>query len=115
MDGYVLPVPTAKREAYHELAARMAPIFQTHGALRVVEAWADDTPDGAVTDYNRATHKQADESVVYAWIEWPDKAARDAAWGAIMADEGNREPEPPFDGQRMMWGGFAPILDTARS
>lgn len=115
IDGYVLPVPTAKRAAYHELAARMAPIFQAHGALRVVEAWADDTSDGVVTDYNRATHKQADESVVYAWIEWRDKAARDTAWGAIMADDGNREPEPPFDGQRMMWGGFAPILDTARS
>jgi uncharacterized protein YbaA (DUF1428 family) len=114
VDGYVLPVPTAKRDAYHELAARMAPIFQAHGALRVVEAWADDTPDGSVTDYNRATHKQADESVVYAWIEWPDKAARDAAWAAIMADDSNREPEPPFDGQRMMWGGFAPILDTVR-
>lgn len=67
-----------------------------------------------MTDYNRATHKRADESVVYAWIEWPDKAARDAAWAAIMADDSNREPEPPFDGQRMMWGGFAPILDTVR-
>lgn len=115
VDGYVLPVPTANRAAYHALAARMAPIFQAHGALRVVEAWADDTADGTLTDYNRATHKQADESVVYAWIEWPDKPARDAAWASIMADDGNREPDPPFDGKRMMWGGFAPILDTAKA
>lgn len=114
VDGYVLPVPTVNREAYREMAARMAAIFQEHGALRVVEAWGDDVTDGKVTDYNRATHKQPDESVVYAWIEWPDKAARDAAWGKIMADESNHEKEPPFDGKRMMWGGFQPILDTAR-
>nr|WP_241527336.1 DUF1428 family protein [Sphingomonas turrisvirgatae] len=114
VDGYVLPVPTAKKEAYRELAARMATSFQDHGALRVVEAWGDDVTNGKVTDYNRATHKQDDESVVYAWIEWPDKAARDAAWAAIMADETLHEHEPPFDGKRMMWGGFVPILDTAQ-
>lgn len=113
IDGYVLPVPTGNRAAYHELAARMAPIFQQHGALRVVEAWSDETPDGEVTDYNRATHKHADESVVYAWIEWPDKATRDSAWGAIMANDAMKDETPPFDGKRMMWGGFAPIVDTA--
>jgi uncharacterized protein YbaA (DUF1428 family) len=113
VDGYVLPVPNGNKEAYREMAERMATIFQQHGALRVVEAWGDDVTDGKVTDYNRATHKQADESVVYAWIEWPDKAGRDAAWGKIMADESNQEKEPPFDGKRMMWGGFQPILDTA--
>jgi uncharacterized protein YbaA (DUF1428 family) len=114
VDGYVLPVPSANQEAYRDMAARMATIFQQHGALRVVEAWGDDVTDGKVTDDNRATHKQADESVVYAWIEWPDKAGRDAAWAAIMADESNHEKEPPFDGKRMMWGGFQPILDTAQ-
>ncbi|WP_436977175.1 DUF1428 domain-containing protein [Sphingomonas tagetis] len=115
IDGYVLPVPAANKEAYREVAEKMVPLFQEFGALRVVEAWGDDTPDGQVTDYNRATHKKDDEKVVYSWIEWPDKATRDAGWAKIMEDERMNPPEqPPFDGKRMMWGGFAPILDTAK-
>ncbi len=115
VDGYVLPVPAANKEAYRELAEKMVPLFQEFGALRVVEAWGDDTPDGQVTDYNRATHKQDDEKVVYSWIEWPDKATRDAGWEKMMKDERMQPPEQsPFDGKRMMWGGFAPILDTAK-
>jgi len=115
IDGYVLPVPAANREAYRELAQRMLPLFQEFGALRVVEAWSAETPDGEVTDYNRATHKKDDEAVVYSWIEWPDKATRDAGWARMMEDERMKPPtEPPFDGQRMMWGGFVPILDTAK-
>jgi uncharacterized protein YbaA (DUF1428 family) len=115
VDGYVLPVPAANKEAYRELAERMLPLFQEFGALRVVEAWSAETPDGQVADYNRATHKKVDEAVVYSWIEWPDKATRDAGWAKMMEDERMKPPtEPPFDGQRMMWGGFEPILDTAR-
>jgi uncharacterized protein YbaA (DUF1428 family) len=114
LDGYVLPVPKANREAYRELAQKMSGVFQEFGALRVVEAWGEDTPDGSKTDYNRATLKKDDEAVVYSWIEWPDKATRDAGWEKMMKDERmQRQEQPPFDGQRMMWGGFAPILDTA--
>lgn len=115
IDGYVLPVPARNKEAYRAVANQMVPLFQEFGALRVVEAWGDDVPDGKVTDYNRATHKQEDEKVVYSWIEWPDKATRDAGWARMMADERMKpSEEPPFDGKRMMWGGFQPILDTAR-
>lgn len=114
LDGYVLPVPKANREAYRELAQKMSGVFKEFGALRVVEAWGEDTPDGSKTDYNRATLKKEDEAVVYSWIEWPDKATRDAGWEKMMKDERmQRQEQPPFDGQRMMWGGFAPILDTA--
>ena len=114
IDGYVIPVPAAKKEAYRQMAAKCAPIFQEYGALRVLEAWGDDTPDGTVTDYNRATLKQPDERVVYSFVEWPDKATRDAGWGKIMEDDRMKpDGESPFDGKRMMWGGFAPILDTA--
>jgi uncharacterized protein YbaA (DUF1428 family) len=114
LDGYVLPVPKANREAYRELAQKMSGVFQEFGALRVVEAWGEDTPDGSKTDYNRATLKKDDEAVVYSWIEWPDKATRDAGWEKLMKDERmQKQEQPPFDGQRMMWGGFAPILDTA--
>lgn len=114
VDGYVIPVPKDKKEAYRAHAEKVAPMFQEFGALRVVETWSDDTADGKVTDFNRATLKQPDESVVYSWVEWPDKATRDAGWAKLMEDERmKRSEEPPFDGKRMMWGGFAPILDTA--
>nr|WP_306310660.1 DUF1428 domain-containing protein [Sphingomonas sp. BT-65] len=114
LDGYVLPVPKANKEAYREVAQKMTDLFKEFGALRVVEAWGEDTPDGTKTDYNRATLKKDDEAVVYSWIEWPDKATRDAGWEKMMKDERMQpKEEPPFDGKRMMWGGFAPILDTA--
>lgn len=112
VDGFVVPVPADNKEAYREMAAFAAPIFQEYGALRVVECWGEDTPDGKVTDYNRATLRQAHERVVYSWIEWPDKAARDAGWARVMADERMKPPEvAPFDGKRMMWGGFVPLID----
>ncbi|HEX8302854.1 DUF1428 domain-containing protein [Sphingomonas sp.] len=112
IDGYVLPVPAANKESYRAMAAKCAPIFQEYGALRVVEAWGDDTQDGRVTDYNRATLKQPEEEVVYSFVEWPDKATRDAAWGKIMGDDRMKpDGENPFDGKRMMWGGFTPLVD----
>jgi uncharacterized protein YbaA (DUF1428 family) len=112
IDGYVLPVPADNKEAYRAMAAKVAPIFQEYGAVRVVEAWGENTEDGKVTDYNRATLKKPDEKVVYSWVEWPDKATRDAAWAKIMEDERMKpDGDMPFDGKRMMWGGFVPVLD----
>ena len=115
VDGFVVPVPEAKREAYRELAARMATAFRQHGATRVVEAFSDDVPKGEVTDFYRAVKAEDGEGVVFSFIEWPDKARRDEAWKAIMADESLRpQGEMPFDGKRMFWGGFDKILDTAK-
>jgi uncharacterized protein YbaA (DUF1428 family) len=112
IDGYIIPVPAADKEAYRAHAQKVSGWFAEFGALRVVECWGDDVPDGAVTDYNRATLKEPHENVVYSWIEWPDKAARDAGWGKLMEDERMKNAEaPPFDGKRMMWGGFAPLID----
>lgn len=112
VDGFVVPVPAANKEAYIAMAAKAAPLFQEYGALRVVEAWGDDTQDGKLTDYNRATLKQPDEKVVFSWIEWPDKATRDAGWAKVMQDERMKPPaDMPMDGKRMMWGGFAPLID----
>ena len=112
VDGFVVPVPADNKEAYRAMAEKAAPIFQEYGALRVVENWGDDTQDGKITDYNRATLKQADEKVVYSWVEWPDKATRDAGWAKIMQDERMKpDGDMPFDGKRMMWGGFAPLID----
>ncbi|ATY32494.1 DUF1428 domain-containing protein [Sphingomonas psychrotolerans] len=112
LDGYVLPVPADNEDAYRAMAEKAAGIFREYGALRVVEAWSEDIPAGKVTDYNRATLREEGERVVYSWVEWPDKATRDAAWPKMMEDE-RMKPDGamPFDGKRMMWGGFAPILD----
>ena len=114
VDGFVVPVPEAKREAYRELAAKMAKVFRQNGATRVVEAFADDVQRGEVTDFYRAVKAEDGESVVFSFIEWPDKATRDEAWKAIMSDESLKPTgEMPFDGKRMFWGGFEKIVDSA--
>ncbi|HVL30326.1 MAG TPA: DUF1428 domain-containing protein [Sphingomicrobium sp.] len=115
-DGFVVPVPEGKREAYRELAARMAKVFREHGATRVVEAIADDVKHGKVTDFYRAVKAEEGETVVFSFIEWPDKQTRDDAWAKIMNDPAMKpEGDMPFSGQRMFWGGFEPIFDTART
>ena len=114
-DGFVVPVPEANREAYRAMAAKMAKVFRQHGANRVIEAIADDVDHGEVTDFYRAVKAEDGETVVFSFIEWPDKQTRDDAWGKIMADESLRpEGEMPFAGQRMFWGGFDNIFDSAQ-
>jgi len=113
-DGFVVPVPQGKREAYRALADKMAKVFREHGATRVVEAFGDDVSHGKVTDFYRAVKAEDGEAVVFSFIEWPDKAKRDDAWQKIMSDESLKpEGEMPFDGKRMFWGGFDKIVDTA--
>ena len=112
-DGFVVPVPEGKKDAYRELASRMAKVFRQHGANRVVEAIADDISHGQVTDFYRAVKAEEGETVVFSFIEWPDKQTRDDAWAKIMNDESMKpEGEMPFSGQRMFWGGFEPIVDS---
>jgi uncharacterized protein YbaA (DUF1428 family) len=116
VDGFVVPVPADKRDAYREMAAKAAGIFKEYGAVRVVEGWGDDVPEGKVTDFRRAVKAEEGETVVYSWIEWPSKTVRDQAWAKVMADP-RMQPDHenmPFDGKRMFWGGFAPIIDTDR-
>ena len=114
VDGFVAAVPTANREAYRKHAEAAAVVLKEHGALKLVECWGDDVPDGKVTDYKGAVKATGDEKIVYSWIEWPSKQARDAAWPKIMQD-GRMKPDHanmPFDGKRMIYGGFAPIVDA---
>ena len=113
-DGFLVAVPAANKEAYREMAAKAAAVFKEHGASRVVEAWGDDVPDGKVTDFKGAVKATGDEVVVYSWIEWPSKEARVEGWKKIMADP-RMQPDQntmPFDGKRMIYGGFVPILDA---
>jgi len=114
-DGFVVPVPEGKVDAYQAMASKMAGVFREHGALRVVEAISNDVPKGQVTDFYRAVKTEDGEKVVFSFIEWPDKETRDQAWQKLMADENMKpEGEMPFDGKRMFWGGFEPIVDTAK-
>lgn len=113
-DGFLVPVPAGNKDAYRDVAVKAAAVFQEYGATRVVEAWGDDVPDGKITDYKRAVKATGDEKVVYSWIEWPSKDARDAGWQKVLADP-RMQPDMsnmPFDGRRMIYGGFAPILDA---
>ncbi|HSK40456.1 MAG TPA: DUF1428 domain-containing protein [Arenibaculum sp.] len=114
IDGFVIPVPAGKKEAYRKMAADVAPIFAEYGATRMVECWGDDVPDGKVTDFKGAVKAEPGENVVFSWIVWPSKAVRDEASKKIMEDPRMRPgPDMPFDGKRMIYGGFEILLDTA--
>jgi uncharacterized protein YbaA (DUF1428 family) len=114
VQGFLIPVPEANRQAYRDLAARTAPIFREYGATRIVECWGDHLPDGTTTDFRKAVKAEEGENVVFSWIVWPDKATADAAHEKIFADPRMAEPDGsvPFDGKRMVYGGFVPIFDT---
>ncbi|MBM7062928.1 DUF1428 domain-containing protein [Pseudomonas sp. UL073] len=115
IDGFVLAVPTAKREQYTELARTMAVLFKEHGALSVVECWGDDVPEGKVTSFPMAVKRQDDETVVFSWITWPSRQVRDSGMKKVMEDP-RMKPDAnqamPFDGQRMIFGGFQVIVDA---
>ena len=114
VDGFVCAVPTANRDAYQTPAAKAAPLFKEFGALTVVETWGDDVPDGKLTSFPLAVQRKDDETVVFSWITWPSKQVRDEAWKKVMADprmtaESNAMP---FDGKRLIYGGFQTILEV---
>jgi len=113
IQGAVIPVPTGNKQKYRESCARMAAIFQEYGATRVVDAWGVDIPDGTTTDFKRAVKATGDETVVFSWIVWPDKATCDAAGGKMRSDP-RMQPsaEVPFDMKRMIYGGFEPLFDS---
>jgi len=112
VDGCLIPVPAGNKEAYRDMATKTAAMFKEFGAVRVVEAWGDAVPDGKVTDFKGAVKATGDEQVVYSWIEWPSKEVRNAGWEKMMADSRLQGRAMPFDGKRMIYGGFAPILDV---
>jgi uncharacterized protein YbaA (DUF1428 family) len=115
VDGFVLAVPKAKKEEYRKLAAKGWAFFKEFGALHHVECWEDDVPDGKITDFRRAVQATADEAVVFSWIAYPSKEVRDEANRKMMSDPRMKEfGEMPFDGKRMIYGGFAPIFDEKK-
>ena len=115
IDGLVLAVPTANKETYRELSEKMAAIFRKHGATGVVECWGDEVPDGEVTSFPMAVKCKPDETVVFSWVAWPDKATRDAGKKKVfeeMEASGIMHGDNPFDGKRMIFGGFQALVEA---
>jgi uncharacterized protein YbaA (DUF1428 family) len=108
VDGFVVAVPKAKLEAYRALAELAGSVWMAHGALSYVECVADDVPYGELTSFPRAVQAKDDEVVIFAWITYPDRESRDAINAKVMADERLKMADqvPPFDGKRMIYGGF---------
>jgi uncharacterized protein YbaA (DUF1428 family) len=113
VEGFVVAVPTDKKDEYLRHAAAAVPIFRDFGVTRHVEAWGDDVPDGKVTDFKGAVQAREGETVVFSWFEYPSKAVRDSANEKMMTDPRMKEmgDTMPFDGQRMIFSGFAPMLE----
>ncbi len=111
VDGSVIPVPSGKKQAYLESMKQKAKVLKECGATRVVDAWGDDVPEGKITDYKGAVKAENNETVVYSWVEWPSKEIRDAAWDKVMNDPRMQPDQMPFDGKRMIYGGFETLLD----
>lgn len=113
VDGFVIAVPTANKTAFKEHALAMDTLFTKHGATQVIEAWGDDVPTGEATDFFKAVKAKDDETIVFSWVFWPDKATRDAGNEKIMADMtamGDDVTEMPFDGKRLIYGGFEVLV-----
>lgn len=119
VQGFLVPVPAANKGAYREAAVAMWDIMKDYGAKRVVEAWQDDVPHGKQTDYFRATKAEDGEVVVFSFIEWESREACDGSHEKMVQDERMKQFEGqdanmPFDGKRMIYGGFRPVVELTR-
>ena len=112
IDGFVIPVPTTNKQAYLDSATKFSALLREHGALQVVECWGVDLPDGKVTDFKKAVQATPEESVVFSWILWPSKEVRDAATKRLHEDPRMNDLGMPFDGKRLIIGGFEVIFEA---
>lgn len=113
VDGYVVPVKKTKLDAYRRLARRAGKVWLSHGALEVVECVGDDVKPGKHTSFPQAVKLKDDEVVVFSWIRYRSRAHRDKVNAKVMADPffaGMAPADMPFEGKRMFWGGFKPIV-----
>ncbi|MEW5756071.1 MAG: DUF1428 domain-containing protein [Pseudomonadota bacterium] len=113
VDGFVVAVPNANKNIYIQYAKEAAAIFKEYGAIKVIECWGDDVPEGEVTSFPMAVKRQPDETVVFSWITWPSKSSRNEGMKKAMADSRlSPDAHPmPFDGRRMIYGGFETVVD----
>ncbi|MGR3453402.1 DUF1428 domain-containing protein [Pseudooceanicola sp.] len=113
VNGFVLAVPAANKDAYIAAARRTWPLFQEYGALSTVEAWGDNVPEGEHTSFPMAVKLEEGEVVVFSWIIWKDREAADRCMASSETDPRWAEMmDMPFDGKRMIWGGFTPIFEA---
>lgn len=115
VSGFLLAVPEGNKEAYRKISETFWDIAKDYGALSQVECWEVDVPDGKTTDFRRAVKAEAGEKIVFSWMTWPDKATADTNQEKMMSDPRMAEMGPetmPFDGQRMIFGGFEPIVEN---
>ncbi len=112
VDGFVAAVSEENREKYIAHAREAAVMFREFGATRVVECWGDDVPEGKLTSFSMAVKREEGEAVVFSWVSWPSKEVRDAGWKKMMKDPRMANMEMPFDGKRMIYGGFQTVLDA---
>jgi uncharacterized protein YbaA (DUF1428 family) len=114
VDGFITPVPASNRDAYRRHAETTAALFKEHGASGVTECWGDDVPEGKVTSFPLAVKREPGEAVVFSWVTWPSRTARDEGWKRIMGDP-RMQPgamQAPFDGKRLIYGGFEVLLQA---
>ncbi len=114
IDGFVAAVPTVNRDSFRKHAEDSAAVFREHGALKVVECWGDDVPEGKLTSFPLAVQRKDGETVVFSWIVWPSRAARNEGMKKVMADP-RMQPDSnpmPFDGKRMIYGGFEMLVEV---
>jgi uncharacterized protein YbaA (DUF1428 family) len=121
VQGFLVPVPSGNKDAYRKAALSMWEIMRDYGATRIVEAWQVDVPKGKQTDFFRAVKAEDGEIVVFSFVEWKSKQAADDSQEKMMQDErmqqfmdDNPDAKPPFDGRRMVYGGFQPVVELAR-
>jgi len=108
-DGFVIPVPVANKDKYMQAAKGWSDVCKAYGAIRLIEFWGDDVPEGKLTSFPMAVKLEPGETVVMSYLEWPDKATRDAANKKMMEDPAMASMEMPFDGRRMIFAGFEPL------
>ena len=110
IQGFLVPVPQDKKDAYREMAQGAVPFFQKHGMVRMVETWGDDVPHGDTTDMHKGVKAEDGENVVFSWVDWGSKEVCDKAAEKMMEDSEMEMPsDMPFDGKRMVFAGFEPL------
>ncbi|MEC9067891.1 DUF1428 domain-containing protein [Pelagerythrobacter marinus] len=115
VNGFILAVPEANKAAYKEVAEKFWEIVKDYGAKSQIECWEVDVPDGEATDFRRAVQCREGEKIVFSWVTWDDKETADASHDKMMADERMEAffgdgSDMPFDGKRMVYGGFEPLV-----
>jgi uncharacterized protein YbaA (DUF1428 family) len=106
VDAFIIPVPRARLAEYEAMSHQMAAMWKANGATQYVECLGDDVPKGEVTSFPRAVQAKDDEVIAFGWAVYPSKAVRDAANEKIMNDPSMANSEMPFDGKRLIFGGF---------